>query len=128
MGPWRNKPVVVRFNVDNVFNSQLLGGGKYQQVPLSRHAEDVSAFNNIHLLEMAERTHAEILVDRSNATGVWRRWHIALRVFVVIVGGYAATAALVAGVARVLPVAGLARSEAVALASMCGFVFLSRCS
>ena len=43
--------------------------------------------------------------------------------FVVIVGGYAATAALVAGVARVLPVAGLARSEAVALASMCGFVF-----
>ncbi len=72
---------------------------------------------------MAERTHAEILVDRSNATGVWRRWHIALRVFVVIVGGYAATAALVAGVARVLPVAGLARSEAVALASMCGFVF-----
>jgi hypothetical protein len=44
-----------------------------------------------------------------------------LRLLILIVGGYAAASALVAGVARTLPMAGLARSEAVALASMCGF-------
>jgi hypothetical protein len=72
---------------------------------------------------MAERTHAENFDHQGNAASALRRWHVALRVLVVIVGGYAAAAALVAGVARVLPITGLARSEAVALASMCGFVF-----
>jgi hypothetical protein len=72
---------------------------------------------------MAERAQANIPVDQRNATGAWRRWNIALRLFVVIVGGYGAALALVGGVARALPVTGLARSEAAVLASMCGLVF-----
>jgi hypothetical protein len=66
---------------------------------------------------MAEPT----LANHVNATGAWRWWHIVVRLLVVIVGGYAAASALVAGAARALPVTGLARSEAVVLASMCGF-------
>jgi hypothetical protein len=52
--------------------------------------------------------------------GQW--WVISLRLLVVIGGGYVASSALVAGLARVLPLLGLARSEAVVLASMLGFV------
>lgn len=72
---------------------------------------------------MAEGTQAKIIADQGYANGVWRWWHIALRLLVLIVGGYAAASALVAGTARTLPLTGLARSEAVALASMLGFVF-----
>ena len=60
---------------------------------------------------------------RSPATdrkGQW--WVISLRLLAVIGGGYAASSALVAGLARALPLLGLARSEAVVLASMLGFV------
>ncbi len=71
---------------------------------------------------MVERAQAGI-PDRRYATGALRRWHVALRLAVVIVGGYAAASALVAGMARALPVTGLARSEAVVLASAGGFVF-----
>jgi hypothetical protein len=71
---------------------------------------------------MAEPAQANILTDHVNAAGAWRWWHVLLRLFVVIVGGYAAASALVAGAARALPITGLARSEAVLLASMCGFV------
>jgi hypothetical protein len=72
---------------------------------------------------MAERVSADTIVDRRDATGAWRWWQVAFYLLVLIVGGYAAASALVAGMARALPLAGLARSEAVALASMCGFVF-----
>jgi hypothetical protein len=72
---------------------------------------------------MAERQAATSIADRRDATGAWRWWHVALYLLVLIGGGYAAASALVAGFARVLPVLGLARSEAVALASMLGFVF-----
>jgi hypothetical protein len=72
---------------------------------------------------MAERAQATIPIDQRNAAGAWRWWHIALRLLVVIVGGYVAASALVAGLAGALPVTGLARSEAVVLASMCGFAF-----
>lgn len=44
------------------------------------------------------------------------------RVVLVIVGGYAAAAGFVAGAAVMLPVLGMARSEAVTLASMLGFI------
>lgn len=71
---------------------------------------------------MAERAQAGI-PDRRYATGASRWWHVALRLVVVIIGGYAAASALVAGIARALPVTGLARSEAVVLVSMSGFVF-----
>ena len=60
---------------------------------------------------------------RSSATdrkGRW--WVISLRLLAVIGGGYAASSALVAGLARALPLLGFARSEAVVLASMLGFV------
>ncbi|ABE64445.1 hypothetical protein Nham_3720 [Nitrobacter hamburgensis X14] len=67
---------------------------------------------------MAERTS---IIDP--ATGARRWWLVALRLLVLIVGGYAAASALVAGTAHVLPATGLARSEAVALVSMCGFGF-----
>jgi hypothetical protein len=72
---------------------------------------------------MAEGTRANIIVDQRHVTSAWRWWHVALRLLVLIFGGYAAASALVAGIARTLPLAGLARSEAVALASMSGFVF-----
>jgi len=72
---------------------------------------------------MAERAQATIPIDQRNVIGAWRWWHIALRLLVVIVGGYAAASVLVAGLARALPVTGLARSEAVVLASICGFIF-----
>jgi hypothetical protein len=52
--------------------------------------------------------------------GQW--WVISLHLLVVIGGGYAASSALVAGLARALPLLGFARSEAVVLASMLGFV------
>ena len=60
---------------------------------------------------------------RSPATdrkGQW--WVISLRLLAVIGGGYIASSALVAGLARALPLLGLARSEGVLLASMLGFV------
>ena len=60
---------------------------------------------------------------RSPATdrkGQW--WVISLRLLAVIGGGYIASSALVAGLARALPLFGFARSEAVVLASMLGFV------
>jgi hypothetical protein len=60
---------------------------------------------------------------RSPATdrkGQW--WVISLRLLIVIGGGYIASSALVAGLARALPLLGFARSEAVVLASMLGFV------
>lgn len=60
---------------------------------------------------------------RSPATdrnGQW--WVISLRLLVAIGGGYVASSALVAGLARALPLLGLARSEGVLLASMLGFV------
>ena len=44
------------------------------------------------------------------------------RVMLVIFGGYAAAAGFVAGASVALPLIGMARSEAVALASMLGFV------
>lgn len=47
---------------------------------------------------------------------------ISLRLFVVIGGGYAASSALVAGLARASAPLGLARSDGVLLASMLGFV------
>lgn len=72
---------------------------------------------------MTEATQANLLVEQRNVTSAPRWWHVVLRLIVLIFGGYAAASALVAGIARVLPVAGLARSEAVAMASMLGFVF-----
>ena len=72
---------------------------------------------------MAEGMQSNILVEQRAAAGAPRWWHAVLRLVVLIFGGYAAASALVAGVARALPLAGLARSEAVALASMLGFVF-----
>lgn len=71
---------------------------------------------------MAEPTPTAALIDEHEVIGA-NRWLVVLRLLILIVGGYAATSALVAGTARVLPVTGLARSEAVALASMCGFGF-----
>ena len=60
---------------------------------------------------------------RSPATGRKGQWWvISLRLLVVIGGGYVASSALVAGLARAVPLFGLARSEAVVLASMLGFV------
>lgn len=47
---------------------------------------------------------------------------ISLRLFVVIGGGYVASSALVAGLAKALPSFGLARSDGVVLASMLGFI------
>ena len=55
--------------------------------------------------------------DRS---GQW--WVISLRLLAVIGGGYLASSALVAGLARALSHLGLARTEGVVLASMLGFV------
>jgi hypothetical protein len=52
--------------------------------------------------------------------GQW--WIVGLRLLISIGGGYAASSALVAGLARALPLFGLARSEAAVLASMLGFV------
>lgn len=72
---------------------------------------------------MAERISTNTLADEPEVIGARRRWLVALRLIVIIAGGYAAASALVAGIARVLPVTGLARSEAVALTSMCGFLF-----
>jgi hypothetical protein len=66
---------------------------------------------------------AESAGVRSPATdrrGQW--WAIGLRLVLVIGGGYIASSALVAGLARALPLLGFARSEAVVLASMLGFV------
>jgi hypothetical protein len=51
-----------------------------------------------------------------------RWWVIGLRLLVVIGGGYVASSALVAGLARALPSLGLARMDGVLLASMLGFV------
>jgi hypothetical protein len=66
---------------------------------------------------------AESAGVRSPATGRKGQWWvISLRLLVVIGGGYIASSALVAGLARALPLLGLARSEAVVLASMLGFV------
>ncbi|HSV54373.1 MAG TPA: iron uptake protein [Burkholderiaceae bacterium] len=50
------------------------------------------------------------------------RFAIALRIAAALPGGYAFTAALVALLSVALPLAGLARSEAVVLAAMLGFV------
>jgi hypothetical protein len=72
---------------------------------------------------MAEQIAANSLVDERATTGAMRRWFVVVRLLVVIVGGYAAASALVAGSARLLPIAGLPRSEAVVLASMLGFLF-----
>lgn len=47
---------------------------------------------------------------------------VVLRVTAALLGGYAFSAALVALLAAVLPLAGMARSEAVVLAAMLGFV------
>ena len=66
---------------------------------------------------------AESAGVRSPATdrkGQW--WVISLRLLVVIGGGYIGSSALVAGLARGLPLLGFARSEGVVLASMLGFV------
>ena len=71
---------------------------------------------------MAEGPQADVIVDQRNASGASRWWHVALRLLVLVVGGYAAASALVAGMARTLPLTGLARSESVALASMLGFI------
>jgi hypothetical protein len=50
-------------------------------------------------------------------------WHVASRVLGAVLGGYALSAALVALLSVALPlVSGLARSEAVILASMLGFL------
>ena len=51
-----------------------------------------------------------------------RWWGIGMRLVVVIGGGYVASSALVAGLARALPLLGLARMDGVLLASMLGFV------
>lgn len=60
---------------------------------------------------------------RSSTAGRKGQWLIiSLRLLVVVGGGYAASSALVAGLARALPLIGFARSEAVVLASMLGFV------
>jgi hypothetical protein len=72
---------------------------------------------------MAERVSTNSIADRRNATDTRRWWLVVLYLLVLIVGGYAAALTLVAGFARALPVLGLARSEAVVLASMCGFLF-----
>lgn len=50
------------------------------------------------------------------------RWIVTLRVLGAIFGGYAFTAASVALLSVALPMLGMARSEAVILASMLGFV------
>jgi len=71
---------------------------------------------------MAERITTEAFVREPEATGAMNRWVVAVRLLVVIVGGYAAASALVAGSARLLPVLGLPRSEAVVLASILGFL------
>lgn len=71
---------------------------------------------------MAERITTDVLADGRLTTGAMRWWFVALRILVIIVGGYVTASALVAGSARILPLAGLVRSEAVALASMCGFL------
>ncbi|MDB5619892.1 hypothetical protein [Tardiphaga sp.] len=49
-------------------------------------------------------------------------WSVGLRLLLVIGGGYVASSALVAGLARALPSLGLARIDGVVLASMLGFV------
>lgn len=50
------------------------------------------------------------------------RARVALRVAAAVIGGYAWTASWVALLAALLPVAGMARSEAVVLAAMLGYV------
>lgn len=72
---------------------------------------------------MARRTSAGGLADEYEATGARRRWLTAARLFLLIAGGYVAASTLVAGMACGLAAAGLARGEAVVLASMCGFGF-----
>lgn len=71
---------------------------------------------------MAERIATGVLADGRVTTGAMRWWVVAVRLLIVIVGGYAAASALVAGSARLLPVLGLPRSEAVVLASILGFL------
>ena len=67
----------------------------------------------------ATRRHSAAATDGSSQ----RRWPLLLvRLTVVILGGYAAAAGLVAGFSAVLPHAGMIRSEAVVLSSMLGFV------
>jgi hypothetical protein len=46
---------------------------------------------------------------------------IVIRIALVVIGGYVASAAVVATLSVVLPLAGVARSEAVILSSMLGF-------
>lgn len=72
---------------------------------------------------MARRISTRGLADPGKATAAWRRWLIVVRLFVLIAGGYAASSALVAGAVPALVRAGLERSEAVVLASMCGIGF-----
>ncbi|WP_372827413.1 iron uptake protein [Polaromonas sp.] len=50
------------------------------------------------------------------------RTRVALRVAAAVIGGYAWTASWVALLAALLPAAGMARSDAVVLAAMLGFV------
>lgn len=50
------------------------------------------------------------------------RARVTLRIAAAVIGGYAWTASWVALLAALLPVAGMARSEAVVLAAMLGYV------
>ena len=47
---------------------------------------------------------------------------VSARIVLIVVGGYAASAGFVAALSALLPIFGLARSEAVTLSSMLGFI------
>jgi hypothetical protein len=58
----------------------------------------------------------------ANATPQPTPTAIVIRVVLAVIGGYAASAGFVAILSVILPLAGVARSEAVILSSMLGFV------
>jgi len=90
------------FQVDNELNTAT-GGCEHQPILYVACREPICC-RNLHFLAMAEPARQTSSLTTVNATGAWRWWHVLLRLFVVIVGGYAAASALVAGAARALPI------------------------
>ena len=123
--PWNSKPVVVRFSVENLLDTNYWQAATNERYLILGRAKDLPRVNDVQLLAMVKPIAASTGV-RSPATdrkGQW--WVISLRLLVVIGGGYTGSSALVAGLARGLPLLGFARSEARRAGIDAGFCHLS---